>query len=151
VDPAIPRVDENIRGKDSLSERFNAARSIRWQSAPGSPEDILPICKPTEIGIDALVTALIFAALHQRHGVASVGLLGRGRPGPVATSARNIHLSSCVCDSFSQFREGLRPNSLKIGRLKFSRKQVAGAKMADRWDGEENNDPSLMLDWAPNG
>jgi hypothetical protein len=37
---------------------------------------------------------------------------------------------------------------LKVGRVKLSRKQVAGAEMADTWDEEEDNVPSLMLDWA---
>jgi hypothetical protein len=49
---------------------------------------------------------------------------------------------------FSQFREDLRLNSLKVGRVKLSCNQVAGAEMADTWDEEENCEPSLMLDWT---
>jgi hypothetical protein len=57
-----------------------------------------------------------------------VGFLGRGRPGPVATPARNVRLTGCTCERFSQFGEGLRPNLLKVGRVKLSRNQVAGGK-----------------------
>ena len=57
------------------------------------------------------------------------GFLGRGRPGPVATPARNILISGCIYERFSQFREGLRPNLLKVGRVKFSRNQVARGKI----------------------
>jgi hypothetical protein len=56
------------------------------------------------------------------------GFLERERPGSASIPARNIHLSECIYASLSQLREGFRPNSLKIGRVKLSRNQVAGVK-----------------------
>jgi len=61
-------------------------------------------------------------------GGAAQVFLGRGRHGPVATLARNVRLNECIYESVSQFREGLRPNSLKVGRVKLSRNQVARGK-----------------------
>jgi hypothetical protein len=84
----------------------------------------------------------------QRRKVTSVRFLEHGRPGPAATPARNIRLSGCTYEVFSQFREDLRLNLLKVGRVKLSCNQVAGAEMADTWDEEEDNESSLMLDWA---
>jgi hypothetical protein len=66
--------------------------------------------------------------------------------GPVATIARNIHLRGCSDKGFSHFREGLCPNSLKVGRIKLPRNQIAGAEMADTWD--DDNKKTLILDWA---
>jgi hypothetical protein len=77
-----------------------------------------------------------------------VGFLERGRPGPVATGARNVRLSGCTYAFFSQFREDLRPNSLKVGCVKTFAQSSAGAEMADTWDEEEDNEQSLMGDWA---
>ena len=57
-----------------------------------------------------------------------MGFLGRGRPGPIATHARNVHLSGCTYACISQFGEGLRPNLLKVGRVTLSRNQVARGK-----------------------
>ena len=54
---------------------------------------------------------------------------GRGRLGPIATPARNVRLSGCIYACFSQFGEGLRPNLLKVGRVKLSRNQVARGKI----------------------
>jgi hypothetical protein len=61
--------------------------------------------------------AQVIPRLHVRE-FASVGFLERGRPGPVATRARNIPLSGCIYDKFSPLREDLCHNSLKIGRVK---------------------------------
>jgi hypothetical protein len=60
--------------------------------------------------------------------VASVGFLGRGRPSPVATPARNVRLSGCTYVCFSQFGEGLRPNLLKVGRVRLLRNEAARGK-----------------------
>jgi hypothetical protein len=35
-----------------------------------------------------------------------------------------------------------------LDALKLPRNQVAGAEMADTWDEEEDNETSLILDWA---
>ena len=61
-------------------------------------------------------------------GGAAQVFFGRGKLGPVATTARTVHLNECIYESFSQFREGLRPNLLKVGRVKLSRNQVARGK-----------------------
>jgi hypothetical protein len=59
----------------------------------------------------------------------SVDLLRRGRRSPAATPTRNVRLYGCIYDIFSLFREGLRPNSLIVGRVKLLRNQVAGENM----------------------
>jgi hypothetical protein len=75
-------------------------------------------------------------------GGAAQVFLGRGRHGPVATPARNVRLNGCIYKSFSQFREGLRPNLLKVARVKLSHNQVAGGK----YDKEANLGLSPTLD-----
>jgi len=61
-------------------------------------------------------------------GGAAQVFLKRGRHDPVATPARNVRLSGCNYACFSQFGEGLRPNLLKVGRVKLSRNQIARGK-----------------------
>ena len=58
-------------------------------------------------------------AVARKGKVASVGFLGRGRPGPVATPARNIFISGCIYEQFSQFREVLALICSKLDAYNF--------------------------------